>query len=162
MKILFICTGGTIDKDYAQKAKTYNFEIAEPAVRRVLERVNPNFDFEIKSILKKDSLDMTDEDRQKVFDAVKEVSSKKIIITHGTDPMTDTAKKLSEIKDKAIILVGSSKPEKFYDSDAPFNIGIAIGAISQIQAGVYIAMNGKVYEYDKVQKVQDTGQFVEK
>lgn len=160
-KIYLITTGGTIDKDYAQKTKTYNFQISEPAVKRILERVNPNLEYEIISILKKDSLDLTEEDRQKIYDTCKKIKDSKIIITHGTDTMIKTAEKLSDIKDKAIILVGAMKPEKFTDSDAPFNIGTAIGAVNLLNRGVYIVMNGRVYEWNKCRE-NKTVQFIEK
>ena len=162
MKILFLGTGGTIDKDYDRKSKTYNFEIANPAVKRILDLIHPNFEFSIKSILKKDSLDLTNEDRLKILEEVKRSKETKIIITHGTDSMIETAKVLSKIKDKAIIIVGSAMPERFNDSDAPINIGVAIGAINNIDSGIFIAMNGRIYDFDKVQKLQETGQFVEK
>ncbi len=162
MKITFIQTGGTIDKDYAQKAKTYNFEISEPAIKRILEKANPNFEYEIISILKKDSLDITEEERERIYNTCKTARNDKIIITHGTDTMVETAKKLSNIKDKIIILVGASKPEKFYDSDASFNAGTAIGAINVLEKGVYIAMNGRVYNWDMCKKQQETAQFIDK
>ncbi len=102
MKILFISTGGTIDKVYSRKAKIYNFEISEPAIKRILEVVNPNFDYDIKSILKKDSMDITDKDGEIILNEVRKVKEDKIIITHGTDTMINTAKKLSSIKNKTI------------------------------------------------------------
>lgn len=104
MKITFIQTGGTIDKDYPRKTKGYAFEIADPAVSRILQRTNPNFTFEILSVLKKDSLEMTEEDRKQIFEACNQTDVDKIIITHGTDTMIDIARKLSAIKDKVIIL----------------------------------------------------------
>ncbi len=159
MKIIFITTGGTIDKDYASKAQTYNFEIAKPAVSRILKTIRPNFDFKVISILKKDSLDITDNDRQLIFDTCKDVQNDKIIITHGTDTMVKTAKKLSSIKGKKIILVGASKPERFKDSDAAVNIGVAIGAVNCLKAGVYITMNGRVYDWNNCEKRRD-GLFV--
>ena len=162
MKITFIQTGGTIDKDYPKLAKGYGFEIGEPAVKRILEKVNPNFGFEIISILKKDSLDITDEDREKIYEVCVKADSDKIIITHGTDTMIETAKKLSEIKNKVIILTGAMKPEKFSDSDASFNIGTAIGAVNILENGVYIAMNGRIYSWDRCKRDLKTGQFIEK
>jgi len=159
LKITFICTGGTIDKDYASCAGTYNFDIMDPAVGVILERVNPNFEYEIKSVLKKDSLDMDDNDRQKVFDECSKTENNKIIITHGTDTMVNTAEKLKTIKKKVIILVGAAKPEKFHDSDAAFNIGTSVGAINILDNGIYITMNGRIYPWDQVKKNKDTGQF---
>jgi len=162
MKITFIQTGGTIDKDYPKLAKGYGFEIGEPAVKRILEKVNPNFGFEIISILKKDSLDITDEDREKIYEVCVKADSDKIIITHGTDTMIETAKKLSEIKNKVIILTGAMKPERFSDSNASFNIGTAIGAVNILENGVYIAMNGRIYSWDRCKRDLKTGQFIEK
>ncbi|UCC91625.1 MAG: asparaginase [Candidatus Aenigmatarchaeota archaeon] len=160
MKITFIQTGGTIDKDYPKPTKGYAFEISEPAVKRILEKVNPNFEFEILSVLRKDSLDITEEDMQKIYNACVKANSDKIIITHGTDTMTETAKKLSGIKDKVIILTGAIRPERFSSSDSDFNIGVAVGAINTLSKGVYIAMQGRVYPWDKVKRNQETGQFV--
>ncbi len=162
MGILFISTGGTIDKDYSRKAKTYNFEISEPAIRRILEIINPNFEYEIKSVLKKDSMDITEEDRNIILNEVNAAKSKNIIITHGTDTMINTAEKLSLIKDKKIVLVGSGLPEKFANSDAQFNIGFAVGSLGIIQEGVYIAMNGRLYKWEEAKKEEDTGQFIER
>ena len=162
MKIVFIQTGGSIDKDYPKTRYGYAFEITEPAVRRILQKVNPNFDFEIISILKKDSLDITEEDRKKIYQTCQKVKSNKIVITHGTDTMIETAKKLSAIKNKVIILTGATKPEKFTDSDASFNVGTAIGAINILNNGVYIAMNGRIYPWNHAKRNSKTGQFVEK
>ncbi len=161
MKITFIQTGGTIDKDYPKKTRGYAFEISEPAVRRILEKLNPAFEYEIVSVLKKDSLDITEKDRVRILEACKKSRSSKIIITHGTDTMLETAKVLSGIKDKAIIITGSMKPEKFSNSDAPINVGAAIGAINVLGNGVYIAMHGRIIRWDKCKRDLN-GQFVEK
>jgi L-asparaginase len=162
MKIVFIQTGGTIDKDYPKIKNGFAFEITEPAVRRIIQKVNPNFDFEIISILKKDSLDIKEEDREKIYAACQKANSDKIIITHGTDTMIETAKKLSTIKNKTIILTGANKPERFSDSDASFNVGTAVGALNVLSKGVYIAMNGRIYPWKKVERHLETGRFVEK
>ena len=159
MKILFIQTGGTIDKDYPKQSKGYAFEINEPAVKNILKKINPSFEFEILPLMKKDSLDIKTADRKKLLDACKKNSASKIIITHGTDTIIETAKYLSGIKNKAIILTGSFKPEKFKDSDADFNIGLAIGAVSVLKTGVYIAMNGRVFEFGKVVREKISGKF---
>lgn len=161
MEITFIQTGGTIDKDYAQKAKVYNFEISEPAVKRMLRRFNPNFRYKVISVLRKDSMDITKEDREKIYAVCKNAKNDRIIITHGTDTMVETAKRLRSIRDKTIVLVGASKPEKFYDSDAPFNLGTAIGAINVLNKGVYIAMNGRIYTPHKCKKQEETGRFID-
>jgi L-asparaginase len=161
MEIVFVQTGGTIDKDYPKIEKGYAFEIAEPAVRRILQRVNPNFDFEIISILRKDSQDITEEDRKKIQETCQKAKSQKIVITHGTDTIIETAKRLSKVKNKVIILTGAMKPERFFDSDASFNIGTAVGAINVLNNGIYIAMNGRIYPWNNVKRNPETGQFIE-
>jgi L-asparaginase len=162
MRIVFIQTGGTIDKDYPREEMGYAFEIGEPAAGRIVQRVHPNFDYKVISVLKKDSLDITDHDREIIHEACLEAESEKILITHGTDTMIETARKLSTIKNKMIILTGAMKPEKFSDSDAAFNVGTAIGALNVLDKGVYIAMNGRVYPWNKVERNRETGHFVEK
>ena len=159
MKILFIQTGGTIDKDYTKSTKGYAFEIGEPAVRRILEKINPTFEYEILPLIKKDSLDLNDEDREKLFIVCQKSDVNNIIITHGTDTMIATAKFLSKIKDKVIIITGATKPEKFSDSDAEFNLGSAIGAMNNINPGIYISMKGMLYKYDEVKRDETSGKF---
>jgi L-asparaginase len=161
MKITYIQTGGTIDKDYPRLIKGYAFEIGEPAIKRIMERVNPNFEYEVISALKKDSLDITEKDRGQIYKLCKKAGSK-IIVTHGTDTMIETAEKLSDLEGKTIILTGAMRPEKFSDSDASFNIGVAVGALNVLESGVYIAMNGRVYPWDKCKRNIKTGQFVKK
>ena len=162
MKILFIQTGGTIDKDYPRSTKGYAFEITEPAVRQILEKANPSFEYEIISLIRKDSMDLTVKDKKKIFETCESADTDKIIITHGTDTIIDTAQFLSEIKNKSIILTGSFKPEKFTNTDADFNVGTAIGALSIIGKGVFVALNGRIFEYDKVKRDKTSGKFIEK
>ena len=109
--------------------------------------------------LKKDSLDITEEDRMKILETCEKADSDKIIITHGTDTMIETAKILNKIRSKTIILTGAVKPEKFSDSDASFNVGTAVGAIPILKNGIYIAMNGKITSWGNVQRNLGTGQF---
>ncbi len=157
MKITFIQTGGTIDKAYPQTETThgYNFEIGDPAFILILQQVNHAFEFESMSVIKKDSLDFTDADRQTVFDAVSGCKNSDIIITHGTDTIYKTAEKLSRIKDKKVILTGAMLPAGFSRSDAMFNLGLAIGAIQTIQLpGTYIALYGVVVPWDQFPSVE--------
>lgn len=161
MKITFIQTGGTIDKDYPQTVKSYAFEISESAVKRIFKKMNPAFEYEIISVLKKDSLDITGKNRDRIYDAIKKIKNDKIIITHGTDTMNETAKRLSQIKDKTIILTGAMIPERFKETDADFNVGCAVGAINVLSPGVYIAMNGRIYKWNECKKL-DSGNFVKK
>lgn len=161
MEITFITTGGSIDKDYPKVTKGYAFEMGEPAVLRILDKIKPNFKYTIIPVLKKDSLDLTDKDREEILSECKNASSSKIIITHGTDTMLETAKKLSEVKDKTIVFTAARKPEKFKDSDAEFNLGCAIGAIHTLENGLYIVMHGRVYPWNKCKRDQKTGQFID-
>ncbi|MDE1768085.1 MAG: asparaginase [Candidatus Micrarchaeota archaeon] len=160
-RVLFIQTGGSIDKDYPNVIKSYEFEIGEPAARRILERINLNFEYDIITVLRKDSLDITDADRQKIYVACATSASDKIIITHGTDTMVQTGLVLAEIKEKLIVLTGAAKPEKLYDSDAAFNLGVAVGALNVLSRGVFIAMSGVIYPVNKVEKDPETCKFVE-
>jgi L-asparaginase len=162
MKIVFIQTGGTIDKDYPKTKKGYAFEIAEPAIRRILRKVNPNSDFGTIPLLKKDSLDITEEDRKKIHEACQKADSDKIVVTHGTDTIIETPKKLSDIQNKVVVLTGAMRPERFSDSDASFNVGTAIGAINILKNGVYIAMNGRIHPCHDVKRSSKTGQFTER
>jgi L-asparaginase len=161
--ILIIQTGGTIDKDYPRLTKGWAFEITDSAAERILERVHPSFQYEVEYLLKKDSQDITDEDRKLIAEACIRSKHKRILITHGTDSMIETAAYLAkEINDKTIVLTGATKPERFKDSDAEFNVGTAIGASESLPNGVYIAMHGRVLPYDKTIRETSTGKFVEK
>lgn len=162
MKVLLIQTGGTIDKDYPRVIKGYAFEIGKPAVERILEKINPNFTFEIAPLLQKDSTEITKKDREKIFQYCKDSEAKKILITHGTDTMIETAEKLSSISGKVIVITGAMRPEMFSNSDAMFNVGSAMGALNVIEEGVYIAMNGRVYKWNECARDIKTGQFVKK
>ena len=161
MTITFIQTGGTIDKDYLGKVGSYNFSIDEPAVKRVLARIDLSFEYEVLSCMKKDSLDMTNEDRIRIKKMCETVKGNRIIITHGTDTMVQTAKVLSPVKGKTIVLTGSMLPERFKGSDADFNLGVAVGAVASLGEGVYIAMGGRIFRWDNVEKHKVTGQFIE-
>ncbi len=152
MKITFIQAGGTIDKAYPATETThgYNFEIGDPAFISILQKINHSFDFDSLSVVKKDSLDFTDKDRQAVWDAVMAVPHENIIITHGTDTIYQTAEKLSTIKNKKVILTGAMLPAEFSRSDAMFNLGMAVGAIQTLQfPGIYIALYGVVVPWDQ-------------
>ncbi|MDD5769790.1 MAG: asparaginase domain-containing protein [Candidatus Gracilibacteria bacterium] len=164
-KITFITCGGTIDKDYSVDKGSYYFTFGEPAIYRILRLVNLGFQTEIIDLLQKDSLDMDEYDRVSVKDTVQGVANDRIIITHGTDTMIDTGKLLDKyFKDKIIVLVGSSIPENFKNTDAHINIGLAIGICNTLadrkEYGVYICMNGQVFNIHNVQKNND-GTFSE-
>ena len=160
MKVLIIGTGGTIDKDYREGAGTYNFIEREPRIAAILEKSKLSFDWRSISVIKKDSMDLTDEDRQLIVDTCEKASEKYIVITHGTDAMHLTGKALSErINGKVIVLTGAARPEMFSNSDASFNVGSAVGALEALEDGIYIAMNGRVLPWDKIKKDPTSGIF---
>lgn len=164
MKILFLQTGGSIDKDYptGEDDDGYNFVIKNPAYERILGFVKPSFEYESQTVLQKDSLDITEEERKTILKACQDSPADKIIVTHGTDTMLKTAELLSTIKDKTIIVTGAMTPELFKNTDADFNLGTAIGGMFVLSPGVYVAMNGLVLPWDKMTFDRETRRFVEK
>jgi len=146
MKVTCIQTGGTIDKDYPQGLSDhgYSFKIREPAILETLERIKPMYEIEILRHMQKDSLDITDEDRQSIKELVQDLDNDKVVVTHGTDTIGLTGEALEEIKGKTIVLTGAMMPEKFRESDADFNIGMAMGAVQKLPAGVYVALHGEL------------------
>jgi L-asparaginase len=161
MKMLFVQTGGTIDKDYPKKIKGYAFEITDPAVNRILPKVNPNFEYEVVSVAKKDSTELTSLDRQEILKVCQRVDVDKIVITHGTDTLIETAQTLDKLKGKTVVLMGAVHPERFKDTDADFNLGFAIAVAQMAKPGIYIAMNGRAIDCKKCSRDKNTGQFVE-
>ncbi|MEY4924848.1 MAG: L-asparaginase 1 [Verrucomicrobiota bacterium] len=157
MRLRVISTGGTIDKVYFDAASTY--EIGEPQVGLVFRESNITFDFVVESVLQKDSLAMTDEDRALIRARVEASPEKLILITHGTDTMTATAALLTGLTDKVIVFTGSMQPARFRHSDAVFNLGCAIGALQVLPPGVYIAMNGQVAAAHTVTKNRAASRF---
>lgn len=156
--IKIFTVGGTIDKVYFDAKSTY--EVGPPNIAEVLSDIHLNLDFEVTSLMQKDSLEMTDEDRETVREAVSATDSNMIIITHGTDTMVLTANALKNIEGKTIILTGALAPALFKSSDAMFNIGCAITAAQTKLPGTYIAMNGQIFDYDKVRKDVPNNRFV--
>ena len=124
MKIKFFTTGGTIDKVYFDAASEY--EVGSPHVVEILRDANVNFEFELESVLSKDSLDMTDDDRLMLRRRIEAETCRKIVVTHGTDTMVETGKYLAGIAGKTIVLTGSMQPGRFRVTDAVFNIGTAL------------------------------------
>lgn len=149
--IHFIQAGGTIDKDYLGNDENhgYNFMIGRPGCQSVLQRAGIPYEISFTRACQKDSLDMDDSDRNRVRDIVLACREERIIITHGTDTIKKTATTLSSIKNKVIVLTGAMKPEKFRDTDADFNIGMAVGAVHCLPNGVYIALYGEVKPWEE-------------
>ncbi|MBT8141289.1 MAG: asparaginase [Gammaproteobacteria bacterium] len=158
--ICIITTGGTIDKVYFDANS--KFEVGTPVISQILDEALVTLDYRVLTLFQKDSLEITDQDRAEVHTAVRSCSEKRILITHGTDTMTQTGLALGDIPGKTIVLTGSLSPARFRSTDAVFNIGMALGAVQSKPAGVYICMNGKVFDIDKVDKDLEKMQFVDK
>ena len=150
-------TGGTIDKVYFDAKSDY--KIGNAQIEAILLESNVTFSYSITTLLSKDSLEITDDDRALIAARVRADKHSRILITHGTDTMAHTARELQTIKDKTIVLVGSLSPARFKNSDAVFNIGFAVGAVQLLQPGVYIAMNGRIFDALNVKKNRAENRF---
>lgn len=158
MKIKLLLTGGTIDKHYNQSNGELHF--VDSHIADILTLGRNKSDIEIEKVLLKDSLDFLDEDRKNIINACKNASQNHILITHGTDTMVQTATELANLKlDKTIVLTGAMIPYVFKDTDAVFNLGFALAASQIKPSGVYVAMNGQVFDWDKVEKNRAIGVF---
>ncbi len=137
-------TGGTLDKVYFDANSEY--QVGDPGIVEVLHEANVAFEYEVESLMRKDSLDLTDEDRSLIRERVAAESASHILITHGTDTMIETANELTDIEGKTIVLTGSMQPARLKVSDAAFNVGAAAVAVQTLPAGVYVVMNGCVFD----------------
>ncbi|MBZ2169267.1 asparaginase domain-containing protein [Marinobacter sp. F4216] len=155
--IQILTTGGTIDKVYFDANS--EFSVGDPTVPEMLTESNIHDGYELKEVLRKDSLEMTEDDRQAVFQAASESPSDRILITHGTDTMAETASVLSKLEGKTIVLFGAMQPARMRRTDALFNLGFAWSAVSLLPPGVYIAMNGEVFEAGSVRKNLEAKRF---
>lgn len=158
-KLRIFTTGGTIDKIYFDAKSEY--EVGEPQIGEILREMGVGFPFEITSLMRKDSLDMTEADRALISEAVAKDPAQRVLITHGTDTMTETAAALQGISGKTIVLTGALNPARFRGSDAMFNIGGAALVAQNHPAGVYIVMNGRVFSAGKVRKNREKNRFEE-
>ncbi len=157
MSIEIITTGGTIDKIYFDSKSSY--EIGEPQIGEVLRDANLTIKYWITPLLRKDSLDLTIEDRQLIKSMVLESSAERIVITHGTDTMVETARFLSDIPERTIVLTGSMQPARFRFTDAIYNIASALTAVQLLPAGIWIAMNGQIHDPAKTRKNVEMNRF---
>jgi L-asparaginase len=149
-ELLIVTTGGTIDKVYFDDKS--DFQVGEPQIGRILQELGVAFRFSVIPLLRKDSLHINAEDRELLRAAISAQETRHVLVTHGTDTMVETAQVLASIADKTIVLTGALNPARFRGSDAEFNIGTAVGAVQCLPAGVYIAMNGRVWHPGKVRK----------
>jgi len=157
MHIRFITTGGTIDKIYFDAIS--QFEIGESLVTHILTEGLAAFEYDIVSLFRKDSLEVTDDDREELRRYIDADDATHYIITHGTDTMPETASALADLSDRRIVLTGALSPARFRSTDAVFNIGMAVAAVQTVAPGVYIAMSGQIFEAGSVRKNRELNRF---
>lgn len=156
--IHIFCVGGTIDKIYFDAKSKY--EVGAPAIGKMLAELPVHIETKVTALMAKDSLEMTDSDRAHVAQAVADSPHSKIIITHGTDTMPNTAGALAAVTGKTVVLTGALAPAIFRDSDAMFNVGCALAAVQCLSNGIYIAMNGQIFDGHNVRKDVANDRFV--
>ncbi|GAA3560680.1 MULTISPECIES: asparaginase domain-containing protein [Marinobacter] len=148
--IQIFTTGGTIDKHYFDANS--EFEVVDSLLPTLLQEANISDGYELTGLMRKDSLEMDDQDRAIIRDAVQACKAERVLITHGTDTMPQTADALAGIDGKTIVLTGAMQPARMRHSDAVFNLGFAWAALKLLPAGVYLAMNGEVFAAGQVRK----------
>ncbi len=160
--IQILITGGTFDKSYNHINGDLFFE--KTHIPEMLERSKCRLNVDVKTLMMIDSLEMTQKDIEKIIEECKKTKSSRIVITHGTDTMVNTAEKIAEkIKNKTIVLTGAMIPYAFgSSSDGFFNLGSALSFVQTLKNGVYIAINGQYFDYDKVEKNKLKGYFEKK
>ena len=160
--IQILITGGTFDKSYNHISGDLFFE--KTHIPEMLERSKCRLNVDVKTLMMIDSLEMTQKDIEKIIDECKKTKSSRIVITHGTDTMVNTAEKIAEkIKNKTIVLTGAMIPYAFgSSSDGFFNLGSALSFAQTLENGIYIAINGQYFDYDKVEKNKLKGYFEKK
>lgn len=156
--ILILTTGGTIDKIYFDALSDY--QVGETVMAKLLDIARVKRPFRIEEVARKDSLELNDADRALIRERAAAAPESHIVITHGTDTMTDTAAMLGDLPGKTIVLVGALAPARFGESDASFNLGMAFATVQTAEPGVYITMSGSVFRADQVVKDRTKGAFV--
>jgi L-asparaginase len=149
VEITFFSAGGTIDKVLDA---TGAYRIGPPCVAAILGRLPLAVSYKVESLLRKDSLDMDDADRLLVVDRVAREPCRKVIITHGTDTMVETAKALLRVRGKSVVLTGAMEPFATRPAEAIFNIGLALGAVASMPDGISIAMSGRIFDPKRCRK----------
>jgi L-asparaginase len=160
MPVRILITGGTFDKEYDEITGKLYFK--DTHMQEILDLGRSKLEVKIRTLMLVDSLDMTNDDRDVILDNCRRVSENQIVITHGTDTMTETGKVIANAKlEKTIVLTGAMIPYKFGSSDGLFNFGGALAFSQTLPHGVYIAMNGRYFDWNKVEKNKKTGVFEE-
>ncbi len=151
-------TGGTIDKVYFDALSDY--QIGPTALPDILAENNVHAPHRVTQLMRKDSLELTNEDREAIRDTVAASDIEKVLVTHGTDTMINTACMLASIAEKTIVLTGSMQPATLRNSDAAFNVGFALAATQTLPYGIYIAMNGELFDPRHSKKDRSAHRFV--
>ncbi|RLA36873.1 MAG: asparaginase [Gammaproteobacteria bacterium] len=143
MGVRIFTTGGTIDKVYFDAKSSY--QVGDPQIGELLAEANVTVPYAVTPLLRKDSLEIGAADRALIAERVAAAAESQVLITHGTDTMIDTARALLGIEGKTVVLVGAMQPARLRVSDAFFNIGFALAAVQLLPPGIYVAMNGRVF-----------------
>jgi L-asparaginase len=160
MSIRILVTGGTFDKEYNERTGQLFFK--DTHVAEMLRLGRSRVEVSIRSVMMIDSLEMTDTDRGLIVQNCLQSEENRIVITHGTDTMAETAAAVArEVSGKTVVLTGAMIPYAFGSSDGLFNLGSALSFAQVLPAGVYIAMNGKCFPWDRVRKNRERGEFEE-
>jgi L-asparaginase len=159
MKIHVLTTGGTIDKVYFDEKS--EFEVGPPMIAELLKEAHVTAEVTIEPVLAKDSLELDDADRRLIRERVAACEADRVLITHGTDTMAETAKTLLGLASKTIVLTGSMQPARFRNTDAVFNVGFALGVVQVLPPGVYLAINGRVFDAAHARKNRAQQRFEE-
>lgn len=160
MAIRLFVTGGTFDKEYNELTGQLFFK--DSHINEILKLGRSRLDLSVRTLMLIDSLEMTDMDRNIILESCQRCDENKIVITHGTDTMTETAKYLADkIPGKTVVITGAMIPYKFGSSDGLFNLGSALAFVQSLPAGIYVAMNGRYYDWNNCKKNKQTGFFEE-
>ena len=156
-QLAIFTTGGTIDKIYFDALS--EFQVGETAMETILREANVGFEFHITPLMRKDSLELKDQDRALIRQAVIDAPQSRILVTHGTDTMIESALAIGDAGNRTVVFTGAMQPASLRNSDAVFNIGFATAAAWTLPAGVYVAINGKVFDPATIRKSRDAQRF---
>ena len=156
-QLCIVTTGGTIDKIYFDDKSDY--QIGEPQIGGILRELGVAFQFTVIPIIRKDSLHISQDDRELIRATIAAQPAKHVLVTHGTDTMVETAHVLEALTDRTIVLTGALSPARFRSTDAVFNIGMAVAAVQVVPDGVYLVMNGRVFAAGHVRKNRERTRF---
>ena len=156
--IVVVTTGGTIDKAYFAALSSYH--VGNTVMAKLLAIAQVTYPYRIVELLRKDSLELTAADRVTLRETIASLESSRIVVTHGTDTMAESARALTAVAGKTIVLTGALAPARFAESDAAFNLGMAFAVAQTLPAGVYITMNGRVIRGELARKDREQARFV--